>query len=203
MERAAQEKILSRFGAIELLGVPMGKFVDKTQLNVNHTTNATGLLSVFGVLGTIVYGVANHKAVGDWLPTVFIGAAGAIAQWLQGIPTPTTKLIASVLHLDESRTNAEMLWEVFRRIISTGIVPGLEQSSSVLNADTAKEMQVDMVDSPRPASRLSVSNPEVISEAWRQADIARGRKPIEGTDMYPSEYVRGVMAGNFDNVTQG
>ncbi len=160
----------------------MGKFVDKTQLNVNHTTNATGLLSVFGVLGTIVYGVANHKAVGDWLPTVFIGAAGAIAQWLQGIPTPATKLIASVLHLDESRTNAEMLRNIFRRIISTGVVPGLEQSSA-MNADAADVMQVDAVDTPRITSRLPVSSPENISMAW---DEARRLKREFGLPQIPS-----------------
>ncbi len=159
----------------------MSQFIDKTQLNVNRTTNATGLLSAIGAIGAAIDGIAEGRPIGAWLPMVVIGGGGAIAQWLQGIPTPTTKLIASVLHLDESRTNAEMLRNVFRRVISTGVVPGLEQGS-VMNA-AADVVQVDAVDTPRSAARLPVSSPENISMAW---DEARRLKREFGLPQIPS-----------------
>ena len=46
----------------------------------------------------------------------------------------------------------------------------------------------------------SIAPPETIrSQAWRAADIARGKKPIDGTDIYPSQYIRESMAGDADD----
>ena len=43
----------------------------------------------------------------------------------------------------------------------------------------------------------NIAPPQTIrSQAWRAADIARGRPPIDDTDIYPSEYVVRSVSGD-------
>ena len=176
------------------------KFIDKTRLNANRTTNATGLLSAASAIAAAWDGIANARSVAQWLPMVAIGMTSAIAQWLQGEPTPATKLIANVLRLDEGRTNAEFLRDVFDRIFASGVVPGVGSANegSELNAALLDRMANDGNYGDRGIDNLrNIAPPEIIrSQAWRAADIARGRPPIDDTDIYPSEYAVRSVSGD-------
>jgi hypothetical protein len=134
---------------------------------------------------------------------VAIGLAGAIGQWLQGVPTPQTRLIADILHLDGSRTNAEFIRSVFDRVVNSGVVPGLgttvdrddvggtrnavRRGDAALNAELLDGMAASSDYGDRgslPDGVPSIAPPENIrAQAWAAADVARGNVPIEGTNL--------------------
>lgn len=165
----------------------MGKFLDKSQLSLDRTTNATGLLSLFGAITGAIDGISHGRPVMTWLPMVAMGLAGAIAQWMQGVPTQKTQLIGDILQLDGSKTNAEFIRNIMARIIAAGVVPGLEppvdrgdvggtrspqrRGDAALNADTLDRIATESDGANRVGSRPAVDPESVTANYWaRQGD---------------------------------
>jgi hypothetical protein len=129
---------------------------------------------------------------------------------MQGTPSGETKWIKSALQL-EGETNAELIRSGIRRLVDTGAVPGLD--APVPGDDVGRfgaperrgDAALDAGDNygdrvTGDFSTACIVPPENIrAQAWAAADIARGRNPIEGTGIYPSQYVRESMAGDADD----
>lgn len=203
------------------------KLINKSAINVNNTTNATGLLSALGAVSAGWDGIMHDRPVGVWLPMVMMGLSGAVAQWLQGEPTPTTKLIANVLQLDGTKTNAELVRAGIRRVIGAGVVPGLDQPAGddynvessgartrrgdeTLGAHTLEAIANDVANCD---NRGAVRNPgawnvapETIPPntdqariaARRAADQVRGRT-IDDLPIGPGEFSAWAQSGDFDD----
>lgn len=186
------------------------KFIDKTRLDADNTTNVTGLVSAIGAITGAIDGISHGRPVGVWLPMVFVGLSGAIAQWLQGSPSQGTKLISSILRLEEAPTNAVLLRNIFDRILDSGAVPGAAVVGDV--SPETERRRSDVLDPiphwgghvPEWSDGGTPTRLDIRAQAHRAADIARGRSPIEGTDMYPSQFtVLSQPGDDFDDVTQG
>jgi hypothetical protein len=187
------------------------KFIDKTRLNANRTTNATGLLSAASAIAAAWDGISHARSVAQWLPMVAIGMTSAIAQWLQGEPTPATKLIANVLRLDEGRTNADFLRDVFDRVFASGVVPGLEspgagddvggpRSAARRGNALDAELLDRMADGSDYGDRGSMPAPAVrVAEDYFDRQRRNGRRlpniPIAGTDITPERFSEISMGG--------
>lgn len=184
------------------------KFINKSAINVNHATNATGMLSAIGAITAAYDGITQGRPIGVWLPMMAMGLSGAIAQWLQGEPTPTTKLIAKVLQLDGTRTNAELIRDGISRIVNSGGVPGLgdsgaadrvgeyggrSRSGDALNAETLERMAAD----GDYGNCQPVPNPDArVTQYWRNRPHDRpvvGAPTIEGTNITPMEFAARSM----------
>jgi hypothetical protein len=132
-----------------------------------------------------------------------MGLAGAIAQWMQGVPTQKTQLIGDILQLNGSKTNAEFIRGVMARIIAAGVVPGLEPAIDRVDVGGPRspqrrgnaldaELLDRMADGSDYSDRGGVSNntrmnqwisaPESIppnsdrakAQAWYAVDVAKG-----------------------------
>lgn len=190
----------------------MGKFLDKSQLPLNRTTNATGLLSAIGAITGAIDGITGDRPVMTWLPVVMMGFAGAIAQWLQGVPTQKTQLIGDILQLNGSKTNAEFIRGVMARIIAAGVVPGLgtavdrgdvggprspqRRGDAALNAElldglAASSNYVDRGSLPAPAAR--------VARYWEERPPELpvvGSPTIDGTNMSGVEFAVRSASGS-------
>jgi hypothetical protein len=113
---------------------------------------------------------ATKQSLPPEIQDLILTIAAGTCLWFAGKPSARTYKILKTMRLNN------------------GVTAGADDNF-VDQSFTAAETTVSTVDVPRATRLPSVSNPEVISEAWRQADIARGKSPIEGTDIYPSEYV--------------
>ena len=168
-------------------------FVNKEELNTNRTTNATGLLSAFGGLFAVVEGITHGQPAWVWVPTLCVSLSGAISQWLQGTPSTETKLIARVLDLKPGMTNADLAHSLVSRFIKPSAA-----STATPDGPYAYDRPPAMVPTPAP--------PEVISQAWGEADRLRAKfaeAPIEGArGMTPSQYAAYSMADEEDPITQ-
>lgn len=168
-------------------GLIMGKFIDKSALNVNRTTNATGLLSAIAALGAVFEGISHDRPVWEWLPMFALGVSNAIAQWLQGTPSTQTKAIARLLNL-EGDTNADLGISLVRRVADSGPAHDRGVVDVSRNEPTQSDRMAGL------DTRLWVAPPENLSPgeakaaAWRAASIVRGQEPIEGTNVYGAEY---------------
>ena len=98
--------------------------INKNKIDQNQATNITAVLSGFGTVVT----VADNVIKGDHLAAfgiAIIGVGVTFAQWLQGTPTSKAQLIAKVLRLNGSETNARLIQSAIDRILSSGLVPGI------------------------------------------------------------------------------
>jgi hypothetical protein len=183
------------------------KFIDKSRLNVDNSTNAAAIASLVAAASIVGDGLHRHPSeFFAWGPQAIGLVVAAFSQWMQGSPSQETKLIKSVLQL-EGETNAQLVRSAFRRVVGAGVVPGLDapMQSDDLGGFGAAEGRGNALDAgdsygdrgSGDFSGASIAPPENIrSQAWRAADIARGRDPIEGTDIYPSQYIRESMTGD-------
>lgn len=140
--------------------------IDKSRIDQQHTTNTTAVMSGTGTLFALVNGLLQHQDYGQWVPIVMMGTATTIAQWLQGTPSPLTQSIASVLRLNGSTNNAQVIRFAIDRLLTSGIVPGMG----------AEPMQRPMSNQAPP--RFEPVGPPPQSAPMRQ----RSRQPMTRSD---------------------
>jgi hypothetical protein len=109
-----------------MAGSNIGQFINKAALNVDRATNASAIVQIGISISAIVGGMAQHLNPWVYAPSAMMGLLSAFGQWLQGAPSSDTKLITKVLGLEGGRTNAELVGLAFRRIVSAGLVPGVD-----------------------------------------------------------------------------
>lgn len=129
------------------------QFIDKSRLNVNHSTNAAAIASLVAAVAIVADGLHRHPSEFFAWGMQAIGlVAGAFSQWLQGTPSQETKLIKSVLQL-EGETNAQLVRSAINRIIGAGVVPGLDRHSvpgDDVDRYGAPTQRGNALDAPRP-----------------------------------------------------
>lgn len=180
----------------------MGKFIDKSQLNVDRTTNATGILAIVGAASAAYEGIAHGTPIGVWLPAFVIGLSTAVAQWLQGTPSGQTKAIAKLLKL-EGETNVDLGIDLVRRVADAGSIDRAPVVSADLDnvgigTGTRRTPPVDrLFVNPEPSddpsysayraaqearSSLGVAPPEEIQQwkQWSSKDDGGEVQPTEG-----------------------
>jgi hypothetical protein len=175
------------------------------KINTNNSTNAAlvamGAIELFEKLTQ--HPIPQETKV--TLLEIFLG----VGLWFTGKPSSATHRILNHLGLNNGLdTSGGDGGDVSDRAnlrgnpVDTAHRQSADYGDVGLNAGTLERIADggDYGDrGDRPARLPSVSSPEVISAAWRQADIARGRSPIEGTDIYPSQFARESMAGDADD----
>jgi hypothetical protein len=146
------------------------------RINSDEATN----FGLFVLAAIKVLEGATKQSLPPEIQDLILTIAAGTCLWFAGKPSARTYKILKGIRLNN------------------GITAGTDDDF-VDQSFTAAETTVSAVDVPRATHLPSVSNPEVISEAWRQADIARGKSPIEGTGIYPSEFAARSRMGTSDD----
>lgn len=205
------------------------RFIDKSRLNIDRTTNATAIVTLGAAFTALWQGVQSHN-LGE--VAVAIGLChGAFAQWLQGSPSSETKAIFNLLGL-EAGSNRDIIRNFVDRATAVrgggNINPALSDRRVGQYASTdgrsggVNDRDWDFNGDPlNDVDRHQPSGPSIIAlpadcanfgrinlppesinakraAAWRAADQARGRAPIEGTSITPAEYAVLSQAGDDD-----
>lgn len=167
--------------------------MNKKSIDQDKTTNKTAVISLFGAAYAMVNGLWQHQNIGDWLPIVLMGGGSAIAQWLQGTPTPLSQTIASVLRLNGTNNNAQLIRSAIDRLLSSGVVPGLSEPSSTASQRTVQQQtetigrDMEQRISQRQRPQRQASQPMSRNE-WRGWGVGDDRYPeIVQTDFDPNE----------------
>jgi hypothetical protein len=162
--------------------------------------------SVAGAIGSVWIGFQTTQNKLTW-QDAFLGIPMIVTSFATGSKDDRMKLMQQQLDRlglteGDKKAAAGMVQIGLNQLahrVGLQVLPYDSDGDVGLNAGTLERIADggDYVDrGPRPDRLPSVSSPEVISEAWRQADIARGRSPIEGTNVYPSQYIRDSLAGD-------
>jgi hypothetical protein len=118
--------------------------INKSRIDQDQTTNSAAVVSILGAAIAAINGVIHHHDLGDWLPTVLLGGAGGFSQWLQGTPSKRSQAVASVLQLDGSSSNANLVRSAIDRLLASGVVPGLGVSQpETMRPDIPRRLGVD------------------------------------------------------------
>ena len=150
--------------------------IDKAKIDQQHATNTTAVMSGTGTLFALVNGLLQHQDYGQWVPIVMMGTATTIAQWLQGTPSPLTQSIASVLRLNGSANNAQVVRAAVDRLLTSGIVPGLNGQAPQRYDATPASVQTPGRP-PAPRQRPSNTVPMSRSE-WQGWQVDDDRYPV-------------------------
>jgi hypothetical protein len=185
------------------------KFIDKSRLNVDNSTNAASIASLVAAASIVGDGLHRHPSeFFAWGPQAIGLVVAAFSQWMQGTPSQETKLIKSVLQL-EGETNAQLVRSAFRRVVGAGVVPGLDApvpgddvgrfGAPERRGDAALDVGVPDYDDrgamPAPAAR--------VAEDYFDRQRREGRRlpniPIAGTDITPERFSEISMGGDSDD----
>lgn len=184
------------------------KFIDKSRLNVDNSTNAAAIASLVAAASIVGDGLHRHPSeFFAWGPQAIGLVVAAFSQWMQGTPSQETKLIKSVLQLD-GETNAQIVRSAFRRVVGAGVVPGLD--APVPGDDVgrfgAPERRGDalVVDVHDYGDRGAVPPPAAqVAEEYFDRQRREGRRlpniPIAGTSITPEQFAMDSMSGDSDD----
>jgi hypothetical protein len=123
--------------------------IDKKKIDQNNATNTSAAISAIGTMIAAINGIVYHRDFGDWMPVVLLGGASAFAQWLQGTPSARSQLVASVLRLDGAVTNAQLIRSAIDRLLTSGIVPGLNVSQPETMQPSIRPRRLGVTDQAR------------------------------------------------------
>lgn len=185
------------------------KFIDKSRLNVDNSTNAAAIASLVAAASIVGDGLHRHPSeFFAWGPQAIGLVVAAFSQWMQGSPSQETKLIKSVLQLD-GETNAQIVRSAFRRVVGAGVAPGLDAPVPADNLgglgatagrrDAGLDVGGDYGDGSAapPAAQ--------VAEDYFDRQRRDGRRlpniPIAGTNITPEQFAMESMSGSEETGT--
>lgn len=94
------------------------RFIDKSRLDINRTTNATGVVTAVTALMGAYEAATSGVPIKVWGPMTIGGLLSAFAQWLQGSPSAETKAIAKAIGLNNRGNNRDLISSIVDRAVS-------------------------------------------------------------------------------------
>lgn len=169
------------------------EFINRRAIDTDQATNRSAIVTLGAGIAAAIAGVNTHQPIWEWGPIAAMALTSAFSQYLQAGPSKNMRMVQRLLDI-EGDSNADIITNLVGNLAGDrgGDRVGRDdlvsrQSNRGLNAS-------DVRDRPhRPTVDLGgVSVPEWSTDnrpaAYREADKLRGRQPIEGTDLYPSEF---------------